>query len=181
MKEGREREERASRRRPEAAEDYIYGRASRENTGGSWPHSGTSSWVKEHADAPPPPDNGAHVAEPPPAETGPADDGEEARREARRAARRQAKYAEAAGMTPEEYDEERRRRRRREERERMRERDKYRDKERDKDRERDRERRAANSDGSDGRRERDSRRNSAMFGETVTPRSSWWKRLTGGG
>ncbi len=28
--------------------------ASRENTGGSWPHSGTSSWVKEHSDAPPP-------------------------------------------------------------------------------------------------------------------------------
>jgi hypothetical protein len=75
-------------------------------------------------------------------------------------------------MTPEEYDEDRRRRRRREEREREKEREKYRG-----ERERERERRTG-SDGSDGRR--DSRRNSSMFMDT-TPRSSWWKRLTGGG
>ena len=87
-------------------------------------------------------------------------------------------------MTPEEYDEDRRRRKRREEREREREKYYYREKERERDRDRDRDRerdrdRRAGSDGSDGRRG-DSRRNSSMFMDT-TPRSSWWKRLTGVG
>jgi hypothetical protein len=144
---------------------YSYPRTSRENTG-SWPHSGTSSWVKEHSDAPPPPEvvengedgvvddmNGVHEV-----------DDEAARRETRRARRREARYAEA-GANAEEAEEDRRRRRRREERE----------------RERERERRMGASDGS-GEGRRDSKRNSALFGgPDTTPRSSWWKRLTGGG
>ncbi|PHH63701.1 hypothetical protein CDD81_5573 [Ophiocordyceps australis] len=123
---------RSSRRHAEHAgeQQQAYGQRKGDKT---WPHSGTSSWVKEHSDAPPPPD-----------------DDEQAKREARRAKRRAKHHEEAVDEA-----EESRRRRRREERM--------------------RDRRMGGSDGSDERHH--SRRNSGFL--DATPRSSWWRKLTG--
>lgn len=70
----------------------------------AWPHSGTDSWVQEHSDAPPPPEDT------PPVDDEPADDpiaDENARRELKKA-RRRSKY--------DEVDEGEERRRRKESR-----------------------------------------------------------------
>uniref|UniRef100_L2G4I0 Uncharacterized protein n=1 Tax=Colletotrichum fructicola (strain Nara gc5) TaxID=1213859 RepID=L2G4I0_COLFN len=72
----------------------------------AWPHSGTSSWVKEHTDAGPPPEDGGQAEAIPMTE-------DEMRRE-RRERRRRARYEEG---TADEADD-RRRKARREERER---------------------------------------------------------------
>ena len=68
----------------------------------TWPHSGTSSWVKDHSDAPPPPEVEHPVQ---------IEDDETARREARRAKRR-SRYEDMNGGDEDEH-----RRRRRERRE----------------------------------------------------------------
>ncbi|KAI1181872.1 hypothetical protein F5B17DRAFT_450799 [Nemania serpens] len=122
----------------------------------TWPHSGTSSWVKEHSDAGPPPPDHRPTTE----AHRPVDD-EEARRAARRAARRREKerYEDMnRGDVNREYeDDQRRRRARREERER-------------------RERPAGGSGGSAGSGEKAQREQVFM---DATPRSSWWRKLTG--
>jgi hypothetical protein len=73
----------------------------------AWPHSGTDSWVQDHSDAPPPPDDA------PPVEDEPVDDpiaDENARRELKKA-RRRSKYDEV-----EDRDDREERRRRKESR-----------------------------------------------------------------
>lgn len=150
------RAEKANRSRPVPTDNYVYPRerSSRHTDDErakkrtpTWPHSGTSSWVKEHSDAGPPPEDGLTTDAPP------ATDDEEARRAARRAARRRERerYDEA---NREYEDDQRRRRARREERER-------------------RERRVGGSDGSGEKAQREQ-----LFMD-ATPRSSWWKKLTG--
>jgi hypothetical protein len=136
---------------------YVYPREkSRGASKKAWPHSGgTDSWVKEHSDAPPPPEDGEGVPDADGHRTeGEADDEEAARRK-RRAARRRSMYD-----APEPADDDAQRRRRARERER--------------ERERDRDARTA-SDGSDDRKHR----HGSVFGEGATPRSSWWKKIAG--
>lgn len=74
----------------------------KEDKKAGWPHSGTDSWVKDHSDAPPPPEdvlsgNGA----------GDETIGDERERAAMRKTRRRSKYED---MTGEEQEERRRRR-----------------------------------------------------------------------
>ncbi|RYO89934.1 hypothetical protein DL763_005490 [Monosporascus cannonballus] len=191
-REARRAEKEASRRRSAQVDDYVHPRESsrhvddeRRGKRQAWPHSGTSSWVKELSDAGPPEEEG-FITDPPPPTT---DD--EARRAARRARRRakygedyvefedgprrsRAKYSEDHGdldhdprrsrpKYSEDYgeldDNQRRRRARREERERR--------------NDRDRDRRG----GSDGSGEKHHRE--PVFPDTTTPRSSWWRKLTG--
>jgi len=151
------RGEKSSRHRSIPVDDIVYPRErsskhsiderGKRTQTAAWPHSGTSSWVKEHSDAGPPPEDGPVTDAPP------ATDDEEARRAARRAARRRGK--EGYGETDRDYeDDQRRRRARREERER-------------------RERRMGESDGSGEKGPRES------FFTDTTPRSSWWRKLTG--
>ena len=68
------------------AEGPVYKDSKRKKA--AWPHSGTDSWVADHSDAPPPPEDA------PPAEEGPVDDpvaDENARRQLRKT-RRQSRY-----------------------------------------------------------------------------------------
>ncbi|KAJ4422880.1 hypothetical protein N0V82_002405 [Gnomoniopsis sp. IMI 355080] len=86
-----------TRRRTEPVEDdFVYPRPtkiSRRHTDGlakaaeppAWPHSGTSSWVKDHSDAGPPPDDGGMTTEVP-------EDGEGDEDAARRERRRRRRY-----------------------------------------------------------------------------------------
>jgi hypothetical protein len=83
------------------ADGPVYKDSRRKKEKAGWPHSGTDSWVKDHSDAPPPPEDA------PPADD-PADDptaDENARRNLRKT-RRHSKYDDGAG------DQEERRRRR---------------------------------------------------------------------
>lgn len=112
-----------SRRRTEPVEDdFVYPRPeriSRRHTDGmervsrkaapeppAWPHSGTSSWVKDHSDAGPPPEDGGMTTEAPDEEV--FGDEDVARRERRRRRRYGDVDVEAVG------DRERRRKRREE-------------------------------------------------------------------
>lgn len=112
-----------SRRRTEPVEDdFVYPRPeriSRRHTDGiektsrkaaaeppTWPHSGTSSWVKDHSDAGPPPEDGGMTTEAPDDEVFGEED--TARRERRRRRRYGDVEVEAVG------DRERRRKRREE-------------------------------------------------------------------
>lgn len=90
-----------TRRRTEPVDDdFVYPRPtkiSRRHTEGlhkaaaktveppAWPHSGTSSWVKDHSDAGPPPDDGGMTTEAP-------DDGDGEEDAARRERRRRRRY-----------------------------------------------------------------------------------------
>lgn len=85
------------------ADGPVYKDAKRKKAG--WPHSGTDSWVQDHSDAPPPPDD-TPAPEPAPADDPVAD--ENARRQLRKT-RRHSKYDDGA-------DEQEERRRRRESR-----------------------------------------------------------------
>jgi len=80
---------------PRAAEP-VYKDSKRKKAG--WPHSGTDSWVKEHSDAPPPPEDET------PIDAGAVD--EEARRELRKS-RRTSRYDD---MTAEDQEARTRRR-----------------------------------------------------------------------
>ena len=90
-----------SKKAPEylPADGPVYKNAKSKKVG--WPHSGTDSWVQDHSDAPPPPDDTPAV-EPTPAEDPIAD--ENARRELRKT-RRHSKYDDGA----DDQDERRRR------------------------------------------------------------------------
>lgn len=116
----------------------------------AWPHSGTSSWVKDHSDAPPPPDDSGY-----PLQT----EDEDVRREARRAKRKSAHYAEVNHEDPDEHR--RRRRERRETRERE-------------------GRRTGGSEGSDEKKNgrRNSTFIETLTPPPPPPRqsSSWWKK-----
>ncbi|KAI0401033.1 hypothetical protein F4802DRAFT_609692 [Xylaria palmicola] len=149
------RAEKSSRSRPTPVDEYGYPRErpprpptddeyGKRRTP-TWPHSGTSSWVKEHSDAGPPPDDG-HTTDAPQ----PIDD-EEARRAARRAARRRERNGDASREQQQHEDDQRRRRARREERER-------------------RERRVGGSDGSGDKAQRE-----AVFMDSTPRSSWWRK------
>ncbi|KAI1800418.1 hypothetical protein F4811DRAFT_539409 [Daldinia bambusicola] len=176
--EARRAEEKAARRRTMPADEYVYpqerssrhtiddrdrDRDRRRNKAQIWPHSGTDSWVKDHSDAGPPPTDGPNTNVPP-------EDDEEARRATRRAARRRAKYGD---MDAEMEDDRRRRRTRHDERGQRDERN-----ERD-ERDRRRDRRVGGSDGSGDKNGARGGGPRESFFTDSTPRSSWWRKLTG--
>jgi len=86
------------------ADGPVYKDSKRRKAG--WPHSGTDSWVKDHSDAPPPPEDESPVEGAP----APDPDADEAARRALRKSRRASKYDEPAD-DQEDRDRERRRRR----------------------------------------------------------------------
>lgn len=139
-----------------AADGLVYKDTKRKKPG--WPHSGTSSWVKENADAPPPPDDAPNGDIAAVDET----EADENARRALRKTRRRSKYDDVTG----EDTEERRRRRasRRAEREAIR-----------------------SSEGSqgDGYGRRSAYRDSGYGDQPLSRapstqgRGSWWKKIAG--
>lgn len=117
---------------------------------GAWPHSGTDSWVKDHSDAPPPPEDGP-VADAPLGEDTTAD--EDARRRLRRT-RHGAEY--------DEEEEQRRRNRRARRREREGETV-----------------RSSEGSQPENRSRRDSGFVDTSRPPSVQGRGGWWKKITG--
>jgi hypothetical protein len=136
------------------ADGPVYTKDSKRKKEG-WPHSGTDSWVQDHSDAPPPPEDA------PPVEGGPADDtvADETERRNLRKTRRHSKYDGENEEDPEE------RWRRRESR--RRERDAVK-----------------SSEGSQGNERRSSRRDSGFVDAGRAPSAqgglfSRWKKIAG--